>query len=71
MTPRYKKREIEYLSDVDRVTLARFRELDQETQQHIIDGLWEIANNGRVGKQDREIAAARATQFEQAANPPK
>ena len=59
-----KKAEYEKLAEVDPVELERFAELDRATQRKIVALTREPAKNPKVPKRDREIAEARAKQFE-------
>lgn len=61
-----KNEDFDALSKIDQAQLARFKLLDQETQQEIIRGLERIARNGSVPEQDRKIASAQARQYRKA-----
>ena len=61
--PRYKRDEIEYFCQVEASYLERFEQLDAKTQQQIIDGLRQVADDPKVSKQDRDIAQSRANQL--------
>jgi hypothetical protein len=52
------------LARVDPTELERFAKLDRETQRQIVKLTRAPAKNRKVPKRDREIAAARARQFD-------
>ena len=64
---RYKKSEIEDLSEVDALTLLNFQKLLPSRQWAIIDTIRETAKNSKIPQQDRQIAEARYRQFRAAA----
>ncbi len=54
------------LAEVDPAELERFAKLDRETQREIIELTRRPAKNPKLSKRDREVAEARAKQFERA-----
>lgn len=60
------KAEYDDLARVDPAELERFANLDRETQRQLVERTRAPAKNPKVPKRDREIAEARAKQFERA-----
>ena len=61
---RYKKSDIDILSQLDVMTLHDFQRLPATLQWQVIDLIRLMATDAKLAQQDREIAEARYRQFQ-------
>jgi hypothetical protein len=64
---RYRREDLEALSEVDELSLLRFRGLRPTVQWQILDLIRSTAKDPKLAQQDRQIAEARYRQFRGAA----